>query len=233
MIAAIVLAAGSSTRLGRPKQLLPLGDRAVIEHVVDRVLAANIDRVVVVVGHAADAISAVLGDRPVEIVFNPEYRAGQSSSLRVGLELVSSFGHHVSDLEILRQAQDDMGSQGDMGAQVEMDGAAEDAEAVIILLGDQPGIATESVDRLVERWNRDRPPIVMTSYGGKRSHPVLFARDLFPELLAIEGDRGARDVIHRHRDRVVEIDSGEPDLPADIDTEEAYRAMLATWKTQP
>jgi molybdenum cofactor cytidylyltransferase len=89
-ISAVILAAGTSSRLGRPKQLLDLGGRNVLQRVVDAALAARVDEVVVVLGHASNEIEASLplSDR-VRIVLNPDYLEGQSTSLRTGLHAAS------------------------------------------------------------------------------------------------------------------------------------------------
>lgn len=87
MIAAIVLAAGASTRMGRPKLTLPMPDgRPLVRVTVEHVLAAGLDDVVVVVGGDARAVGAALGPLPVRIVENPRYAEGQSTSLRAGLD---------------------------------------------------------------------------------------------------------------------------------------------------
>ncbi|HEX9311638.1 MAG TPA: nucleotidyltransferase family protein [Actinomycetota bacterium] len=86
MISGLILAAGSSARLGRPKQLLDLGGKPVLEHVVDAALASALDEVVVVLGHRAEEIrSAVPEDERVRVVENPEHERGQSTSLAAGL----------------------------------------------------------------------------------------------------------------------------------------------------
>ena len=86
MIAGVVLAAGTSSRLGRPKQLLPLQGKPLTQHVVDATIAAGLDEVVVVLGHAAEEVEAGLElPPPARAVVNPDYEAGQSSSLRTGL----------------------------------------------------------------------------------------------------------------------------------------------------
>ncbi len=86
MIAGVVLAAGTSSRLGRPKQLLPLQGKPLTQHVIDATIAAGLDEVVVVLGHAAEEVKAGLELPPqARIVVNPEYEAGQSTSLRTGL----------------------------------------------------------------------------------------------------------------------------------------------------
>ncbi len=87
MIAAIVLAAGSSTRMGRQKLTLPMPDgRALVRLAVEQVLAAGLDETVVVVGADADAVSAALIGLPIRTVVNPRYAEGQSTSLRTGLD---------------------------------------------------------------------------------------------------------------------------------------------------
>jgi molybdenum cofactor cytidylyltransferase len=87
MISGIILAAGTSSRLGRPKQLLDLGGKPVIQHVVNAALASPLDEIVVVVGHAAEEILAALPAHPrIRPVMNPDFARGQSTSLRVGLE---------------------------------------------------------------------------------------------------------------------------------------------------
>lgn len=86
MIAGVVLAAGRSSRLGRPKQLLELEGRPLLQHVVDSVRSAGLDEVVVVLGHAAADVEArLLLPESARTVVNPDYAEGQSTSLRVGL----------------------------------------------------------------------------------------------------------------------------------------------------
>jgi len=87
VIAAIVLAAGASSRLGRPKQLLDLGGRPVVRHVVDAAVASPADEVVVVVGHVGEAVAEAAGSDPkVRIVENLDYSSGQSTSFHAGLD---------------------------------------------------------------------------------------------------------------------------------------------------
>jgi molybdenum cofactor cytidylyltransferase len=84
-VAAVVLAAGGSKRFGRPKQLLSWEGGTLLGHVVDVALASGAEPVVVVLGHQADACRAALGGRPVQVVFNPDWAQGQSTSVRAGL----------------------------------------------------------------------------------------------------------------------------------------------------
>lgn len=90
MIAGIVLAAGSSSRLGRPKQLLPLRGEPLLRFTLQRVLSANLDVVYVVLGHRAEDIAATIADLPVRIVENPDAALGQSTSVLAGLQAVAA-----------------------------------------------------------------------------------------------------------------------------------------------
>jgi molybdenum cofactor cytidylyltransferase len=89
-LAGIVLAAGESRRMGQPKQLLPFGERTILERVVDTLLTAGVGEVIVVLGHLADRVGAVLGDRPVRTVVNTEYRQGMLSSVKCGVRAIGA-----------------------------------------------------------------------------------------------------------------------------------------------
>lgn len=89
MIAGIVLAAGLSSRLGRPKQLLPIHGEPLIRHTLRRILASSLEQVFVVVGHDADAISEALNGLPVKLVVNPDAAHGQSTSVIAGLDAIA------------------------------------------------------------------------------------------------------------------------------------------------
>lgn len=89
MIAGIILAAGQSSRLGHPKQLLPVLGEPLLRHTLRRVLASSLDVVILVVGHEADAVRDAVADFPVEVVFNPDATRGQSTSVRAGLTALS------------------------------------------------------------------------------------------------------------------------------------------------
>jgi molybdenum cofactor cytidylyltransferase len=89
VIAGIVLAAGRSSRLGRPKQLLPLHGEPLIRHTLRQVLASSLDEVILVIGHKADEVRAAAAGLPVECVLNADAAAGQSTSVRAGLAALS------------------------------------------------------------------------------------------------------------------------------------------------
>ena len=84
-ISGILLAAGLSSRMGEPKQLLPFGESTIVETVVDSMLGAKFNEIIVVVGHCAAEIREQLGTRPIKIVFNPDYREGMLTSAQTGI----------------------------------------------------------------------------------------------------------------------------------------------------
>lgn len=86
MINAIILAAGESTRMGKPKALLRFGDRTFLEQIIAVLRDGGVDRITVVLGAEAEAIEKAVDLSDVNVVINREYRSGQLSSLLVGLE---------------------------------------------------------------------------------------------------------------------------------------------------
>lgn len=86
----MVLAAGAATRFGGTKPLALLDGRPLLEHVLDAVRAADIDRSVVVVGHEAATVSAAVANRDdVEVVHNPDHAGGQATSVRAGIAAIA------------------------------------------------------------------------------------------------------------------------------------------------
>jgi CTP:molybdopterin cytidylyltransferase MocA len=191
MIAGIVLAAGGSTRMGRPKMLLPAGGGTLLSAAVAPLLEAGLDRVVVVLGDRAEEIrrnAALPADPRLVIVVCADWAAGMASSLKRGLK------------------------------------ACADADAVLIALGDQPGITAERVRMVTAAFAPGRD-LVVPVHRGIPAHPVLFGRSLFSELEALSGDVGAREVVRRHEGEAVWI---EVEALPDIDTEEDYRRFTAS-----
>lgn len=76
--------------MGEPKQLLPFGESTIVETVVDSMLYAKFDEVIVVVGHAAPLIEEQLSERPVRIVFNPDYHEGMLTSAQAGIRALKA-----------------------------------------------------------------------------------------------------------------------------------------------
>lgn len=100
-----------------------------------------------------------------------------------------------------------------------------EADAAMIALGDQPGVDASVIASLLNAQSEGSRSIVVPSYRGERGHPVIFSAEIFPELLAMEGDRGARDVIARDISRVTRVDFDSP-VPIDLDTEAELRLAV-------
>ena len=101
-----------------------------------------------------------------------------------------------------------------------------DIQAVLMVLADQPALTTDLLQSLVTRYRATGAPIVAPYYRGQRGNPVLFDRALFPELLAVRGDRGGRALIARYREQVERVEVDDPAVITDIDSPEEYHAML-------
>lgn len=89
MISAIILAAGTSSRMGKPKLLLPFKGRSIIRVVAENVLASLVDEVLVVTGCYSNEVTGAIKDLPVRIVNNPDYKKGQGTSLATGARWLS------------------------------------------------------------------------------------------------------------------------------------------------
>jgi len=96
-------------------------------------------------------------------------------------------------------------------------------KAVVVLLGAEIDVEASVVDRVVAAWRAGMGRIIQARYRGTPGHPVLFDAAFFPEMLLLEGDKGARDVIASHMNDVAYVDVDEP-APRDIDTPDDLRA---------
>jgi CTP:molybdopterin cytidylyltransferase MocA len=101
----------------------------------------------------------------------------------------------------------------------------EEARAAVVLLGDQPLVGAETIERLVAAF-AEGARVAVATYGGKRRNPVLFSRQVWPLLEAeLAGDEGARFVLRRHPELVVEVPCEDAGDPADVDTREDLRRL--------
>lgn len=96
-----------------------------------------------------------------------------------------------------------------------------EAEAAVLILGDQPQMETAAIGAVVEGWERLRSPVVRISYRGHSGHPVLVSRTIFPQIEALRGDKGVWKLLEAHPEWIQEIELDLP-LPRDVNTWEDY-----------
>jgi molybdenum cofactor cytidylyltransferase len=106
-----------------------------------------------------------------------------------------------------------------------LDAAGDDCEALLLLLGDQPGVLPEFVDRALSEWKRERPWAAVCSYRRGLGHPFVFAREAFEELRGLHGDKAVWRLIEAYPDSVLKV-AIDAELPPDVDTPEDYERAL-------
>ncbi len=182
-IAAIVLAAGRSSRMApRNKLLERLDGEAIVALVARTAIASDAKPVVVVTGFEAERVAAALRGLNLTIVHNGAFAEGLSTSLKTGLKALPP-----------------------------------NCDGALILLGDMPKIDSSALDALVAAF-ATRDSICVPVHEGQRGNPILWGASYFPEMLAITGDVGAKRLIARHADRVIEVPVASPGIFADVDT---------------
>lgn len=203
-VAGIVLAAGRSSRMGpeRNKLVEPIAGRPLVAWPVDALLEAGVDPVLVVTGFEAERVQSALGGSSCRFVRHERWSEGMGSSLARGMR------------ELLALA------------------LWPPLEAVLVCVGDLPGLRAEHVTRVIEAALEARaapdtndekstiPPtaLVVPTHATRRGHPVLFGSRYFADLARVTGDEGARSILiqNKHSVNLFELDS--PAILADIDT---------------
>jgi molybdenum cofactor cytidylyltransferase len=199
-IGAVILAAGGSTRLGQPKQLLRYRGETMLRRTANVALSAGCDPVIVVLGSEANSMRKELPDMSVGIVVNENWLEGMSSSIRSGI-----------------LALDGMASHGQ-------------TDAALLMLCDQPLIDSNAVKRLARCYQQGRKLIVASRYRLHDEEifgvPAIFARGLFSELKNLHGDAGAKSIIMGHHRASAFIPL--PGAAFDIDTFADYHRLKSS-----
>jgi molybdenum cofactor cytidylyltransferase len=195
MISAIVLAAGASSRMGRPKAALPLGQtgETTLSRVVRTLLDGGAPNVVVVAGAHLDAVRSAMPAREprARVIEHAGWQKGQLSSLLAGLDTV--------DDPLL--------------------------EAALVTLVDVPLVRSSTVAEVIAAWRRTRAPIVRPASGERHGHPVMFDRSVFSDLRSADPNTGAKAVFAIHRDRIVNVTVEDAGAFEDIDTPADYEKI--------
>lgn len=208
-ISGILLAAGLSTRMGQPKQLLPFGNSTIVETVVDNMLEAKFSEVIVVVGHCAEQIQSLLADRPVKIVFNPEYREGMLTSAQAGIRSI------------------DFTSSGYTSDSPDKESMETEQTAFSIMLVDQPFITSPLINKVIDAYSGTDKGIVLPSYEYKRGHPVIFHHKYAHPILKLGLDSGGvRSLFSSYSDDIHYVNVDTDDVLRDIDYREDYERAL-------
>ena len=92
-----------------------------------------------------------------------------------------------------------------------------ESKAIMIILGDRPGIIPEVIDQLAEEWRRTESLIALCSYNGRKGHPMIFAQPMFEQLAALHGDKAAWKLVDANAALVLEVHFDLP-FPDDINT---------------
>ena len=221
MLAVVILAAGESRRMGRPKALIPFPERfpdkdehenrpamqaartassapanpaqtkTFLGHLMKVTQHPRAGMLRVVVGAHAEEIRASAKLDAEELVVNRDWRRGQLSSLQAAIRSLPA------------------------GA----------TKGMLVCLVDHPLISAELVARLVEEFAREKNKIVIPTFGGRRGHPVIFPATLYGELLEAPEEIGARAVVRAHAEDVLEVPVEEEGAVLNLNDPESLRRL--------
>lgn len=192
MIAAVILAAGSSQRMGRPKLTLPWrGSQTIIRHMVDIYHSVGAAPIVVVSPEKDDDLKKALAGLDVrQVPASP------------GAEMLASVQTGLAALE------------------------DSEAEAALLAPGDHPLLDPGTVALLIDAWRARQGAIIAPSIDGRRGHPILVARSVWPEIVSLEADRSLRDFLRHREEAIFYVFVEDRGVIRDVDTPQDYDQAL-------
>ena len=182
-IAGLLLAAGGSSRLGRPKQLVEWKGKTLIRRAAEALIEAGCSPVVVVLGAEVESLLEEFKGLDVEVVINDSWDSGMGSSIAFGMRSIIS-----TDLQ---------------------------PDAVLISLCDQPLVTAEKLRPFIETLVLSHADVIAAHYNDVAGVPALFSSQYFPDLAALDGEKGAREIIRNSPDAVT---IPLPEAAIDVDT---------------
>ncbi len=196
-VAGVLLAAGRSQRMGRPKALLPYRGQTLLHHATQTLCATGCNPRIVVVSPEVEKRSCWLRDEiDVALVVNPDPGRGLSSSLRVALDAIEAC------------------EQAEAGARV---------EGILITLVDQPLITSAHLEAVLAAGAANG--LAATSWPTAFGPPTFLYRSFFSALKELRGDEGAKKILRDNMDRLSLVDFPQAEL--DVDDAAAYERLLS------
>jgi molybdenum cofactor cytidylyltransferase len=197
-IFALVLAAGQSRRMGKPKQLLPYRDGTIIEAILEAILGSSVDGCVIV---GNPQVAEFLGDALPERCFvgvNRDPDSQMIDSVKIGEARI--------EIEFKPQADD----------------------GVLVLLGDQPQVTAGTITTCVEAYRlpKHQPGILISTYRGRHGHPTIFSVGLLREIQTWDSERKLSDLAGEHPEAVRELAITAAPMPMDVNTPEDYDRLM-------
>lgn len=196
---AIILAAGLSQRMGAVNKLLiPINGKAMVRHVVEQYSKADIEQIIVVVGHQQERVRAALAGLDVNIVFNDDFNNGQITSIRCGLNVLSE--------------------------QARAQNNHEQANTVLIGLSDQPLLTSDDIKTLLQAFAQQSEKTMLVPHyqnaqgQSERGNPIVLCAK---QALAVDEDGislGCRKLIHKYPDKVLRFEVTTNHYNCDLDT---------------
>lgn len=198
-IAATVLAAGGSTRMGRPKQLLTYGGRTFLRKAAETAIASGCRPIIVILGAYAEQLHSEIDGLPVFSVVNERWAEGLGSSICAGLGALKTYGGEDA------------------------------IEAVVLMLCDQPFVTATVIDELIAAYRSNGKGIIASEYGGTMGVPALFGREYFAKLASLSGPAGAKHLLTAHASDIVRVPfpQGTTDIDTPEDYLQLQRAILS------
>lgn len=189
--AIVILAAGNSSRLGIPKQLLQFEGKSLLNRTIETCLLTAMP-VMVVLGAYQKEIKKSSLSRKANFVVNPNWKKGMSSSISLGLK------------NMLKTWPD--------------------TQQVIFTVADQVHLSTEIIKELIKTQELTKKNIVTCSYSKTTGTPTLFNQKYFEQLISLEGNSGAKEIVKKNTDDVATISFERGEI--DIDTIDDYNKLI-------
>jgi molybdenum cofactor cytidylyltransferase len=190
-VGAVILAAGKSSRMGKAKQLLRLGESTVLVQTLKMVRRSAVGQIVLVLGSSAAEIFPHLSAfEDIKVVINRAYGEGMASSLQAGVSALNP-----------------------------------QTEAALIVLGDQPFIRAQTLNRIVQEYSQTKSQVIIPTYKGARGNPVLLDRAMFSAVMALEGDVGCRAIFKNYPEAILKLEVEDAGILLDINNQDEYEQV--------
>jgi molybdenum cofactor cytidylyltransferase len=196
MAIAIVPAAGRSSRMGRPKLLLPYGQDTILGSTIAALRGGGARQTVLVTQPADQELRSWAEARGLLWAINPRPEAGMLTSVWAGLEAAGG-------VEALIAAR----------------------EEILVCPGDLPRLRAETVAALLRESRRAAASLLVPRCGSERGHPLIVGPDLLAEIPTLDPEVGLRGLRLRYPERTVEVEVADPGVAHDVDTPEDYARL--------